>query len=98
LGIAGAISFGGYFANVGCLECANVAAVAVDGQAVAERADFLHPVRDKHKRDAAHLQFVDPARQPVDILSRQRGGRLVQQQHVRLANDRLGDLDLLPHG
>ena len=41
----------------------------------------------------ALLQRAHDAEQALDLLARQRGGRLVHDQHARVEAQRLGDLD-----
>ena len=59
-------------------------AVAQADDAVGEPADVGHAVRDVEDRDAAFAQPVDHLEQPVRLGARQRGGRLVEDQHLGL--------------
>ena len=70
-------------------------AVAEHREALAEAAHLGHAVRDEDDRHAVRVERVDEIAEPVHVGGRQRGCRLVQQQHAGLARDRLGDLDLL---
>ena len=76
----------------------DVAAVAQDGQAVAEGAHLRHAVGDEDDGGARRLQPRDDLAEPVDVAAGERRGRLVEQQDARLAVDGARDLDLLLQG
>jgi hypothetical protein len=66
-----------------------------DGDAVAEALGLLQAVGGEEDRDATLAELVD---QLVDVASRDRiqaGGRLVQEQHLRVAEQRPGQGDPL---
>ena len=73
----------------------DVPAVAEDRGAVAEVEDLVEPVADEEDRDAARAQAADDREQPLDLVGRERRGRLVEDEHARLDRERLGDLDQL---
>ena len=76
----------------------DVAAVAQDGDRVGDRADLLEPVADEDDRDAALAQPADGREEVVDLVRRERGGRLVHDQQPRARRERLRDLEQLPVG
>ena len=85
-------------AGRGHVDGPDVLAVAEDGGAVAQLAHLVHAVRDEDHR---HALLAQPAHDGEDLLHLapvERGGRLVEDQHPRLAAQRLGDLDQLPVG
>ena len=79
---------------------ANGLAVAQHRDPIGDPSNLVHAVRDiEHQLallgiPAGHLE------QPVHVSGYERGGRLVQDQDVGLAGQRLGDLDelLIGHG
>ena len=73
----------------------DVAAVAEDRRPVAQLEDLVEAVADEQHRDAAVAQAADDREQAVDLVRRQRGGRLVEDQDAGLDRQRLGDLDQL---
>ena len=73
----------------------DVAAVAEDRERVAERLDLVHAVRDEERRDALGLQLGQEIIDGLDVARGQGRGRLVEDQHLRVAAERLGDLDHL---
>ena len=52
-------------------------------------------MRDEDDGDAVGPEPGDVLAEPFDVAARQAGGRLVEQQDARPAEDRAGDLDLL---
>ena len=68
-------------------------AVAQHGDAVGDAEDLVEPVRDIDHADAAFLQRTDRIEQPLDLVGRQAGGRLVEHQHVGFDGQRAGDGD-----
>ena len=76
----------------------DVAAVAQDGEPIAERPDFSHPMRDEDDGDALALEAGDQVAEPIDVSARESRCRLVEQDQARLAVNRARDLDLLLHG
>ena len=76
----------------------DVTAVADDGDDVGELADLLEPVADVEDGDAAVAQAADGGEEAVDLVGRERGGRLVHDQQPRAGRERLRDLEQLPVG
>ncbi len=76
----------------GGIEGANVTAVAQHGDAVGERADLAHAVRDIDEADVLTLQPGDQLEQPACLALGQRGGRFVEDEQTRPAQQGLGDL------
>jgi hypothetical protein len=74
----------------------DVTAVAKHRAVVGERRDLVHAVRDVDDREALVAQPVQQREHALDVGGRQRRGRLVEDQDLRLARQRLGDLDHLP--
>ena len=52
-------------------------------------------MRNEDGGDALGALIGDDMAEPIDVATRQRRSRLVEQQNARLAEDRAGDLDLL---
>ena len=73
----------------------DVLAVAEDGRPVAQLEHLVEPVAHEQDRDPARAQVPDDREQPLDLVGRQRRGRLVEDQDARLDRQRLGDLDEL---
>ena len=71
------------------------APVAQDRDAVGEREQLAHPVRDEDRRHAARLERADELEERLDLRLGERAGRLVEQQHARVHRDRARDLDEL---
>ena len=76
----------------------DVTAVADDGDDVGELADLLEPVADVEDRHAAVAEPTDGGEETVDLVGRERGGRLVHDQQPRAGGERLRDLEQLPVG
>ena len=76
----------------------DVTAVADDGDDVGDLADLLEPVADVEDRDAAVAQAAHRGEEVVDLVGRERGGRLVHDQQARARRQRLRDLEQLPVG
>ena len=76
----------------------DVTAVAEHRDDVGERADLLEPVADEDDCDAALAQPAHGREQVLDLVRRERGGRLVHDQQPRAGGERLGDLEQLPVG
>ena len=70
-------------------------APAQHGDGVGDRLDFLELVRDEDDRRAAVPQLADDAEQLLGLGRGEHRRRLVQDQHVRLPDQRLDDLDPL---
>ena len=77
---------------------ADVLAVAHDRDFVADAKNFIHLVADVDDGDALGAQLVHDGEQCLDLSCRQRGGRLVEDQHLAVCGDRLGDLNQLHLG
>ena len=59
----------------------DVLAVAQHGRAVAQVEHLAQAMADEQHRDAAVAQAADDREQPLDLVRRQRRGRLVEDQH-----------------
>ncbi len=66
-------------------------AVAQHREAVAQLGDLVEPVADEDGRQPVLAQVADDVEEAVGLLARQRGGRLVEDQHRRVAVERAGD-------
>ena len=75
-------------------------AVAQHGHAVAERLDLVHLVRDDDDSLAVVAHAAQDGEELVRLLRGEHGSRLVEDEDVRAAIERLDDLDrlLLGHG
>ena len=71
----------------------DVAAVAHHGDAVGEREDLVEAVRDEQDAGSAVAQAAGDGEEAVDLDARERRGRLVHDEHLRVERDRLRDLD-----
>ena len=69
--------------------------VAHDGEIIAALENLAEIMRDQDKADAPERKLPDEAQDDADLGAGQGGGRLVQDQHLRIAVDRLDDLDHL---
>ena len=72
-------------------------AVAQHNDAVADAQHFLELVRDEDDRFALAAQQLHHVEQPVDLLWRQDRCRLVQDEDIGVAVERLDNLDALAH-
>ena len=80
----------------GRLERVDILAVAHDGDAVGDALELIHAVRDVDDADAGLLELADEDEQIVDLRVGQDGGRLVENEQLRvLMGQRLCDLDHL---
>ena len=70
-------------------------AAAEHGDRVGDRLDFLELVRDEDDRRPAVPQLADDAEQLLGLRRGEHRRRLVEDQHVRLPDERLDDLDPL---
>ena len=70
-------------------------AAAHDDDAVANREDVGHAVRDQHHGDALLLQPMDQAQHLLDLADRDRGGRLVHHHELGVGEPRARDRDRL---
>ncbi len=84
--------------QIRAFEAAGYAPVAQGDDAVGEPADVGHPVRDIKDRDATGFQPIEKLEQPIGLGARQRRGRLVEDQHLRLVRHGAGDRHHLPVG
>ena len=73
----------------------DVPAVVEHGDSVGDAEHLVEPVADEQHGDATAAQPVHLVEQSVDLMGRQRGGRLVHDQHPGVERDRLGDLHRL---
>jgi hypothetical protein len=74
---------------------AHRAAVAHDGDAVADLVELVELVRDEDHRDAVRLQLPDDRKQNLDLLLVERGGRFVHDHEPRRKADGPRDRDHL---
>ena len=74
----------------------HVAAVAQHGDAVGDGAHLVELVRGVEDGDALGAQPLDLPEQHPALLRGEHGGRLVEDEHAGLADQRLGDFDHLP--
>ena len=74
----------------------DVTAVAQHGDRVGDRCDLFEPVADEDDRDAALPQPAHGREEALDLVRRQRRGRLVHDQQPRARRQRLRDLEQLP--
>ena len=81
--------------RVGRLGLADDLAAADHGDRVGDRADLAQLVGDEDDRRAAVAQRAHDRDQLVGLLRREHGGRLVQDQQLGVAAQRLDDLDPL---
>ena len=65
---------------------------------VGDAMHLVEPMGDVDDRDAALAEPLDEGEQPLDLLVRQRGRRLVEDQAASVAEQRAGDLDHLALG
>ena len=72
-------------------------AAAKDGHAVRDIHDLIQLMRNKDKGIALFFQFFQFVKQVLDLLCRQNGRRLVQDQDLRPTDQSLQDLHLLFH-
>ncbi len=70
-------------------------ALAHDRDGVGDRHDLAQLVRDEHDRLALVLQLLEDAEEVVGLRGRQHAGRLVEDQDLGAAIERLQDLDAL---
>jgi hypothetical protein len=73
------------------------AAAVHDHEPVAELLGLVHVVRGEHERHALLLQPVQPLPQHVPRLRVEPGGRLVEQQHLGLVDQRPRDREPALH-
>ena len=78
---------------LGDVDDADRLALAQDGGPVADGGDLDHPVRDEDDRPVAAALAADDLEDPLGEVGRQRGGHLVEHQHVRLDRERAGEVD-----
>jgi hypothetical protein len=71
----------------------DVAAVADDCHPVREAEDLVQPVRDKDDTHAARAQHAQGREEALDVGHGERGGWLVEDEDVRLDDERPGDGD-----
>ena len=78
--------------HVGDVPFADVLAVAHDGDFVCDHLDLVHLVADVDQGHALAFQLPHDAEQGIDLVGGQRRGGLVQNQHLAVGRDGLGDL------
>ena len=72
---------------------ADLLAVAQADEVVGDAEDLVELVGDEDDRAALGLELRDDAEEVVDLVGRQRRGRLVHDDDLRLVRERAGDLD-----
>ena len=77
---------------------ADVLTVTHDGDFIADAKNFVHLMADIDDRNALGTQLIDDGEQRFDLGCGQRGGGLVQDQHLAVSRDGLGDFDQLHLG
>ncbi|MDQ0615109.1 hypothetical protein QF046_002750 [Microbacterium sp. W4I4] len=75
-----------------------VPSVAQHREAVADRVDLVEEVRDEEDGDALIAQRAHHGEQALDLCGVQAGGRLVEDEHLRLDGHRAADRDELLQG
>ena len=83
--------------RVSRVDRADAAALSQDGAAVGDRHDLRQLVGDKQDRFALRRQIAHDLHQLVDLLRRQNGRRLVEDQDLIVAVEHLEDLRSLLH-
>src|SRR5688500_16603837 len=78
-----------------CVDGRNPPSVAQYGDAVADAADFAHPMRDVDDADALLLCLLDEREQPVGFTFGKRCSRLIEDQDRWRRAKGLGDFDHL---
>ena len=76
----------------------HAAAIAQDGVATGDLADFFEKMTDVNDRDAARRELSDQTEQAVHVLALQAAGRLVHQEDARVRGERAADLHHLLRG
>ena len=79
------------------LSLADDLAEADHGDAVGDLAHLAQLVGDEHDRGARLFQLAHDDHELVGLLRGEHGGRLVEHEHLRVAGQRLDDLDPLLH-
>ncbi len=77
---------------VGRRQRRDVSSVAEHGDAIANRRDFLEPMRDVDDGHAGGLERPDAIEEPLDLPVGQRRRRFVHDQDARVLRERLRDL------
>ena len=72
--------------------------VAEHRHLVGDLEHLFDAVADEEDRDALVAQVADQLEELGDLVRRERGGRLVHDEHADVERDRLGDLDRLLRG
>ena len=75
----------------------DVLAVTDDRNAVAKLEQLFQLMRYKHNTDTAVTKLAAGLHQLLNLFFAERRGRLVHDDHFRINEDRLGDLDHLLH-
>ena len=81
-----------FLGHIGHVPLADVLAVPHDGDFVGDHLDLIHLVADVDQGDALALQLIHDAEEGLNLVLGQRGGGLVQDQHLTVGRNRLGDL------
>ena len=63
--------------------------------AIGDAADLFQKMADVDDRDARTLELFDHAKQVLDVVLRERAGRLVEHDHLGVDHQRPGNLDEL---
>ena len=70
--------------------------VAQDGDTVAQLLDLGHAVGDEDDDTPLFREFPHDPEQPLHLVGKEGGGRLVEDQHLRFGDQRFDDLEDLP--
>ena len=81
-----------FLGHVGNVPLADVVAIPHDGNFVSDDLDLVHLMTDVDQRNALILQLTHDAEQRFDLVGGQRGGGLVQDQHLAVCGNGLCDL------
>ena len=76
-----------FLGHVGNVPLADVLAIAHDGNFVCDDLDLVHLVADVDQSNALLLQLPHDAEQALDLVCGQRGGGLVQDQHLAVGGN-----------
>ena len=75
--------------------CSDIGSVTHDGDVIGDALDFIHLVGDVDHSDALVPQIVHDLEQEFNFLIGKRRRRFVEDDHLRIMTDRLGDFHTL---
>ena len=78
------------------IACRNLLAAAQDRRCVAQPFDLFQLVADVEDGAPLALEPLEHDEEQVGLLRREHGGRLVEDQELRILHERADDLDALP--